>query len=192
MNAMSSEMIDRINGYAEKDRAMAVNLLARRGYDVGEFSTLVKQPKPQPRIAKIKEITEAKALERFSCVHRGTESIGHHVCKPCQGGREHDVFWCSLLQKGCTARASGAKHNGVAVAVCLACEDRAPQNENGNRMSATGTPEGLGGDGSLPEGSSKLGSLSGAVTYQPVGSGGSVSHLTAEIDTQTSTQPPST
>lgn len=183
-------MLDRFSGYPDADRQLAATLWDRQGFDISPLGLLVE--KPRPTKVRTQEITETEALERFFCFHRGTEAIGHHVCKPCQGGREHDVFWCSLFQKGCTARASGAKHNGVAVAVCLACEERVHQNENGNRMSATGTPEGLGGEGSLPDGSSKLGSLSGAVTYQPTGSGGSVSHFTAATDVQTRTQTPRT
>lgn len=116
---LTSDMTERLATYSENGKGIALLMWGNQGYDVPGAQPKAKAPK------KTKEptsgLTEEQALVKYACTHRG-KALGEHVCKPCQGSRRHTIFACEI-HGACTARGSGAKHNGKAIAVCLACEE---------------------------------------------------------------------
>jgi hypothetical protein len=127
MTPLTPELLALTEGYPEPDRRLTLIVLQRKGYDISSSpSAHLVPPKPERHATvatlPVDGLTEKQALEKFPCFHRG-EPLGMHICKPCQGSRQHTIFACAL-RGVCTARASGAKYDGKCVAVCLACDDR--------------------------------------------------------------------
>ena len=67
----------------------------------------------------------------FPCIHRGPQSLDAdgpmvHQCTPCDGGKLHVLYDCTLKGRECTITAAPkarGKDGGVTLC-CLACDDR--------------------------------------------------------------------